>query len=393
MLHSSLSVRARDTFLIVAVFLMAFAVVFAVLIKIKPISSAERKNVRPLQTVRMTQPSIVSTVLSGMVPVPPVPPRSSSTTMTKSKESEPASSGIRFLFVGYIMLDRTVATRMKTARTLAYPFAKLPTDWIASFDYSVANLEGPVTPIRRPPVKSIDFQFDPAVASMLKTQGFDAFSQANNHGLDQGEQGYQDSTRLLRAAGFVTFGHQVRDGEIALATTTIQGKRVAFLGWNTTDNPMDREDAARAIALAKSQSDIVFAFMHWGAEYQDHPLPSVEEAAHWLIDEGVDVVVGGHPHWVQGIYSYKGHPILYSLGNFVFDQDWSLPTRQGLAVGLTINDQSLRIEPYPLNIDLSQPRLTKDKERVQRLEALAAISEPALRASIRTGVVDFVLPR
>lgn len=390
MLHSSLSIRARDAFLIAAVFLIAFVVVFAVLVKLKPASSKGQEIPRPSPMGRITQPAIIPTILSGMVPTPSREPLAVSTA-TSTIPSEPSSSGIRLLVVGDIMLDRNVATRMKTARTLAYPFAKLPADWIASFDYSIANLEGPVTPVRRAPVKSIDFQFDPAVAPMLKAQGFDAFSLANNHGLDQGEQGYQDSTRILREAGIVSFGHQVRDGEIALATTTVKGTRIAFLGWNTTDNPMDRDEAARAITMAKSQADVVIAYLHWGAEYQDHPLSSVQEAAHWLIDEGVDVVLGGHPHWVQGIYSYKGHPILYSLGNFVFDQDWSLPTRQGLAVGLTINDRGFRIEPYPVNIDLSQPRLTQDKERAQRLEALAAISDPALRAAIRLGTVDFVL--
>lgn len=309
-----------------------------------------------------------------------------------SREEGAPSPSIRMLFVGDIMLDRNVKTRMQTARDLAYPFRKLPPGWIASFDYAVANLEGPVTALRRPPVKSIDFQFDPEVVPMLKAQGFDAFSQANNHALDQGTPGYQDSISLLRKEGFLVFGHQVQDDEIALATTTIQGKKFAFLGWNNTDNPIDKKDAAKAIVAARAEADYVIAVLHWGAEYQDHPLASVVDLSHWFVDQGVDVVMGGHPHWVQGIYSYKGRPIVYSLGNFVFDQDWSRKTKQGLAIELTIQDKELSFMPVPVDINLSQPAFVAVSDLPSRLNALAQISEEGLRAQIVSGTVRFTLP-
>ncbi len=269
----------------------------------------------------------------------------------------------RILFVGDIMLDRNVAARMKAADDSAYPFRKLPSGWFDSFDYAVANLEGVVTDKRRPPEKSIDFQFDPSVIPMLKEQGLDAFSQANNHSLDQGAVGYADSVRRLREAGFLVFGHQVRDDVMSLATTTVKGIRIAFLGFNTTDNALDRAAAAPVLAQAASSSDVVIAYMHWGIEYQDTPDPASVELSHWLIDHGVDAVIGGHPHWARGFSSYKGKPIAWSLGNFVFDQDFSERTRQGLAVALTVTKGSISMESIPVQIDKSQPRIVEGEEK------------------------------
>ena len=301
----------------------------------------------------------------------------------------PEESPTRLLFVGDIMLDRNVARRVRESKDPAYPFRKLPVGWFDTFDYAVANLEGPVTDKRRPPVKSIDFQFDPSVIPVLKSQGIDAFSQANNHALDQGNVGYADSVRRLREAGFLTFGHQISDDVIALATTTIRKTNIAFVGFNTTDNPLDRAAASSTIAEARRQSDIVIVYMHWGTEYRHKPDASSIATAQWLIDQGVDTVIGAHPHWEQGISIYKGKPIAWSLGNFIFDQDFSKETREGLALILSIDKKGIVIEPIPIFIDASQPRIVEGEERNKRLEFLASISDPELAGQIKEGVIRF----
>lgn len=296
---------------------------------------------------------------------------------------------IRIRFAGDIMLDRTVASRTRQSGNPSYPFAKLPPDWFTSPDYAVANLEGPVTDRRRSPEKSIDFMFDPAWLPRLKALGIDAVSQANNHALDQGAAGYEDSVSRLRSAGFAVFGHQVHDGQIALATTTVRGLRVAMLGYNTTDNPLDRASASSVIAMADASSDIVIAFLHWGNEYRSKPDPSSIDTAHWLIDQGVDVVIGAHPHWTQGISSYKGRPIAWSLGNFIFDQDWSLETRQGLSVDLLVDGQDLAFELHPLSIIASQPAVLSGIQKAERLEYLSEISDPSLAGQVKEGMIRF----
>ncbi|MEI7511860.1 MAG: CapA family protein [Candidatus Uhrbacteria bacterium] len=293
------------------------------------------------------------------------------------------------LMVGDMMFDRNVAARTKAAKDPEYPFRKLPENWFNSFDYAIANLEGVVTDQRRSPVKSIDFMFDPSIVATLKKRGIDAVSQANNHALDQGSPGNADSMRRLREGGLLAFGHQVDDGAISLATTTVNGIRIAFLGYNTTDNPLDREQALPIIQAAASSSDIVIAYVHWGIEYQDHPEAASIDLSHWLIDQGVDVVIGGHPHWERGFSSYKGHPIAWSLGNFIFDQDFSKQTEQGLAIGLTLRGGSIEIEPIPMTIIKSQPEIASSVERTARLEALAKVSDPDLRDQIRAGKMVF----
>lgn len=296
------------------------------------------------------------------------------------------------LFVGDIMLDRKVASLSDQAKDLAYPFKKLPSNWFDQYDYAIANLEGVVTDKRRPPEKDIDFLFRPTVAAMLKAQGIDAVSQANNHSLDQGREGYDDSVRHLREAGLLTFGHQVDDGPVALATTTIDGVTVAFLGFNDTDNPVDKDKALKDIQLAKQSASTTIVFMHWGIEYKDRPSPAQQSLAHWFIDNGVDAIIGGHPHWVQGMERYKNRPILYSLGNFIFDQDFSEQTRQGMALAVTINaDKTLLFQPLPIRINQAQAILVEGEEKKKRLDQFANISQADIAPMIREGSVFFDL--
>jgi poly-gamma-glutamate synthesis protein (capsule biosynthesis protein) len=295
----------------------------------------------------------------------------------------------RVLFVGDMMFDRTVATRTKAANNPAYPFLKLPVGWFDTFDYAVANLEGVVTDQRRAPEKTLDFMFDPSVVGLLKQEGIDAVSQANNHSLDQGSIGYADSVRRLREGGLLVFGHQVADDSIAMATTTVNGLRLAFLGYNTTDNQLDRRAAAEDIKQARAQADKVIVFMHWGIEYQDHPDPDSIELAHWLIDQGVDIVIGGHPHWSRGISLYKGHPIVWSLGNFIFDQDFSTETKNGLTVDLDFDAASTSIELMPVSIINSQPALLEGDAKAKRLDYLANLSDPDLRDQVRAGKITW----
>lgn len=301
----------------------------------------------------------------------------------------PEQSGARLVFVGDIMLDRNVADRTRLSGNPNYPFLKLPSGWFDSFDYAVGNLEGPVTDLRRAPEKSIDFLFDPSVIPVLKAQGLDAFSQANNHALDQGAIGYEDSVRRLSDAGFLVFGHQVSDGALSLATTTVRGIKIAFVGYNTTDNAIDKTEAGPIIQQAARDADVVIAVMHWGAEYKDRPQAGTITDAHWLIDQGADAVIGGHPHWAQGFSSYKGKPIAWSLGNFIFDQDFSTQTRQGLAVALTIKSGRITLEPMPIQINQSQPSLVEGDDLAKRLQGLANISDENLRDQIRAGKMEF----
>ncbi len=113
--------------------------------------------------------------------------------------------------------------------------------------------------------------------------------------------------------------------------------------------------------MAKSQADLVFASFHWGNEYSRHSKRQ-EVLAHLAIDSGADVVVGHHPHWIQEVEEYRGKPIYYSLGNLVFDQMWSDPTRKGLILKLTFSGSKLQSrELIPIKIfNYGQPVISKE---------------------------------
>lgn len=299
---------------------------------------------------------------------------------------------VTLFVVGDVMLDRNVAARTRSAHDPAYPFRLVEKDSrFQNADLQVMNLEGPVTDQRRPPQKSIDFLFDPSVVPVLKQVGFDVVSQANNHGHDQGTIGAEDSRARLEKTRFVVFGDEVRNDEVAVATTTVYGRRLAFVGFNSVSAPIRDAVASTTMKFARDHADTVIVYMHWGVEYRDRPSAEQTVRAHWLIDHGADIVIGAHPHWAQGLSVYRGKPIVYSLGNFVFDQDWSRETNQSLAVGVTISDTGVDIVPHPVQITKSQPSFVDGVARQSRLRELAAISDPPLREQILQGIVRFPL--
>lgn len=283
-------------------------------------------------------------------------PQAVATTTVTHQVSERAARDPQpavLLFVGDLMLDRHVRERMASSGP-EYPFARLGSvTSSAHADLLVGNLEGAIG-ARRPPVKSIDFAFDSSVAPLLKRFGFNALSLANNHGLDQGAAGYDETRRVLDDAELVSFGHQVKD-DLPTIVTNAAGRRVALLGYNITDNPLDEKAVALAIKNAHTTADIVVVSMHWGTEYDLKQNKTQTALAHRLIDYGADAVIGGHPHVVQGIEIYKNKPIVYSLGNFIFDQYFSTETQQGIAAALTFGRKTT-LTIVPVSIVASQPR-------------------------------------
>ncbi len=302
--------------------------------------------------------------------------------------TQPLSQGTTTVaFVGDMMFDRVVADRSRIAHTYTYPFVRIGNLKRAfEADAVIANLEGPVGATRRVPVKSIDFLFDPLVIDVLKQEGIDAVSQANNHSLDQGRLGAEESRDRLQRGGLIVFGDQVNDyATSSLAMLQVRDRALALLGFNVTDNPLDHADALQAITAAQASASTTIVFMHWGQEYRDHPTVQQTELAHWFIDHGVQAVIGSHPHWVQSVEVYQGRPIVYSLGNFVFDQDWSTETQQGLVVTLGMSADAMMLRFIPIEVVKSQPYILQDAARVSRLKHLASISDPILTEQILSG--------
>ncbi len=298
---------------------------------------------------------------------------------------------LSLFFVGDMMFDRKVADRSK--KDIAYPFSLIRGSedrFFKGMDAVIGNFECPATSKRLPPVKEIDFACHPLVLTTLKKLGFSAVSQANNHSLDQGREGAEDSKRNITKAGIAVFGDQVKDDADSSGVTLIRrGQGFTVLGFNTSDNPLVWSEAEETITQlrVKNPAQKIIVFMHWGNEYQAKPSQQQVELAHRFIDIGVDVVIGAHPHWVESIEVYKNKPIAYSLGNFIFDQDWSKETQFGLTAGLVFKEKQTELHLFPIRIDQSRPQLLTGDDRKQRLDNLANISDQTISAQIKKGVI------
>lgn len=280
---------------------------------------------------------------------------------------------------GDIMLGRQVRTRMN-ANGMNYPFENMDQNYLKVNDLLIANLEGPVAKNAIKTSKAIAFRFMPDVVPLLKKHYFDIVSLANNHAYDMGFQGYKDSKELLNAGGMLPFGDARGLNDDSVAKVMVRGKKIAFIGLEEVVYKIDDDAAVKKIKELVKEGYLVIPFVHMGTEYVHKPISRQKELYHKLIDAGAAMVIGHHPHVVEGYEKYNGRLIFYSLGNAVFDQDWSYDTQEGLSIalmiegGATVNDGLAGGEPatpnprvnvwlMPIKIDKSSMRLMDADER------------------------------
>ncbi|GAA4706086.1 CapA family protein [Nocardioides conyzicola] len=283
--------------------------------------------------------------------------------------------------VGDVMLGRRV-----TGSPLAPLAARL-----ASADLTVGNLESTLAelgPPRQDPVTD-SFSADPGVRADLRAAGFDAVSLANNHTGDFGAASLVRTVELLRAGGLGTFGAgrdlaQAREPEVLER----HGVRFGFLGFNAIGEtpeaapgrpgalsvsmpprtgPLDRGELDRVLADVRRlqrRADVVVVMPHWGTQYSHRPEAIQHQVARELADAGADLVVGGHPHWVQGAEQMGGTLVVHSLGNFVFDMDFMSQTMEGLVLEATFwGDRLMAADfvPYRLGPDFAPRVVARDE--------------------------------
>lgn len=285
-------------------------------------------------------------------------------TFTFAETSAKLPSSANILVVGDVMLGRYVETLMKKNGN-DYPFVRIQEKVLKGHDLVIGNLEGPIdTTHTQTPDSSLLFSFSPAVATILAQQKFSAMSLANNHSLDQGAGGIQDSRDALRKAGIDPVGHP-QDITVANAVIkTIDDTTVAIIAFHATQSSFSLDDAITVIQDISLQrpNAFVLVYPHWGTEYQAFSNSRQQALAHAFIDAGADAVLGHHPHVVEEAEVYKDHLIVYSLGNFIFDQYFSVETQQELAVDITIEEDRVSYRFVPLISENSQPQLMDTAE-------------------------------
>lgn len=293
---------------------------------------------------------------------------------------------VTILAVGDVMLGRSVETKMKVSGD-AYPFEKVG-DLFKGYDLLFGNLEGPIPAkhVQTPP-GSFQFNFRREVAPLLAAQGFDVVSLANNHTLDYKQSGFLETQKFLKEADVAYVGHYSNEKQ-DIYETEIRGKKIVMVAFNMIEPSFDQKAAvAWAAEAARLEHDVLLASIHWGAEYVHLPAREQQRFAEALIDVGVDVILGGHPHVPQSISTYKGKTIVYSMGNFIFDQYWSEPTQLGMAVAITLSNDKISLRPIPIDLHGSQPREYEASRVAAWRGWLAGISDKALKDMISLGEI------
>lgn len=298
----------------------------------------------------------------------------------------------RVAFAGDIIPGRNVGNYIRRYGDYTYPMLAVK-DVLARFDATFANFECFISETIEPPELTngftLDFVTRPEFIPGLQMAGIDAVSLANNHAVYSnagwGLSAFYDTIGLLEAAGMPYFGAgrdlggarapfvmEANGLSIAVigidgitantdypdAPGAVEGVNVGATSWEGGTNPLVMADITADISRLAGEHDIVIPFYHMSDQYLWTPRQWAIDVAHASIDAGASAVVSSHPHTIQGMEIYQGKPILYSIGNFVYDQMFSVDTRQGYVLDLTFRGSAvigLRVHPVEIEA-FSQPR-------------------------------------
>ncbi|MEA2684131.1 MAG: hypothetical protein QOK05_2459 [Chloroflexota bacterium] len=271
---------------------------------------------------------------------------------------------VTMIVTGDIIPARNTNEQMLKRNNFKWPF-EATADYLRSGDIEFINLEAPLFATCKPSPTGMSFCGDPRFIDGLAYAGVNIANLSNNHLTNFGAVGTDSTEKLLTE-------HQIQPTGLGLvATMTVRGVRFAFLGFNGVGVAINRAELQREIAQARPSADVVVVQFHWGKEYVLTPQSTHDfiapddprEIGHLAIDDGADLVIGNHPHAVQGVEIYKDKLITYAHGNFVFDQMWTPDPgqedpRDGVVGKYTFVDGRLAAVTYrPTRIyEYGQPR-------------------------------------
>ncbi len=323
-------------------------------------------------------------------PSKPTSPSAPTPSVDPSPTPPPEPPEITLTIVGDIMLVRGVPDAVAALGPMR--------GRLADADITVGNLEQTLSTNGEPQQPNDDsFGGPPTLLRPLRGAGFDALSLANNHTGDYETAALLETVRAFDGSGITSFGAGVDLAEASRpAVVEVAGVRFAFLGFNAIGetpqaapgtpgalsvrmpprtgplNDADLDHLASAVRRAGRIADVVVVLPHWGGNYTRVVDPAQRAVARRVIAAGADLVVGGHPHWVQGVQRIRGVPVFHSLGNFVFDMDFMTETMEGVFLETTWRgDRLVEIEPVPYRLDP-----VSFAPRVVRGAAAAAVLEP-----------------
>lgn len=326
----------------------------------------------------------------------------------------PAISGdsddvITIAAVGDLYIGGSAAPYLKQ-RGYSYPFESNKYI-LKTADITVVNLEAPLTNNKEAFMnKEYVLKMNPDAASAMRDAGFNVATLANNHIMDYGVEGLKDTITSLANAGIDHAGAG-ENLNVARkpATKSIKGKNIAFLAYSkvfpdefyATDNsagtvPGLFEYIMNDIKKTKQHYDIIVVSFHWGEELMKYPKDYQIKLAHLAIDSGANLIIGHHPHVVQGIERYNNGLIFYSLGNFAFGSV-SRSAPEGIVASVKFGGNAIiSAEVTPLNVDnkeiLFQPKALlgeKAEAAIRNIQEISTIFKVNLAAKDGKGYIKF----
>jgi len=289
------------------------------------------------------------------------------------------------IFGGDVMLARHVQVLQEREGGYKVAWENIK-DELTSADVAVINLESPFATTGPYPTEGFVFRTKPENINGLVASGIDVVQLANNHFGNAGDQGMADTFSLLEKENILYVGagtstEAAQQGKIIV----VSGKKIGLIAqsydvsWYAASSKKSGIATLDALALSeqiqnlkKQGADFIVAMFHGGIEYVREPNADQVLFAHTAIDAGADVVIGHHPHWIQNMEEYQGKYIFYSLGNLIFDQNWSQETSEGLVVKLEVNQENkVNVFLQPVIIENNfKPRWATTREAQEILKKI-----------------------
>ena len=278
---------------------------------------------------------------------------------------QPPKTAATLVFGGDVMLGRSCGAKIENGID---PFAGIAAV-LRGASFAAANLECTISPLGES-AKRYAFRAPARSAQLLRKAGFHAMGLANNHALDFGTAALHDCAARLSREKIEPLGVQTQSGNAYRPRlfSISRDMKIALLAISDVEAAAgsqiaagsDRTSLSTAIANARSEANFVVCLVHWGIENSEQITNEQRELARWLVEHGVDVVVGSHPHRVQPLDFYHGCPIAYSLGNLVFDgaptvASWNHSAL--LKVSVDENAKAFSASLVPLILEAGLPRM------------------------------------
>lgn len=337
-------------------------------------------------------PAPTDTDADNHTETPSIPQTTGDTAMQGTNpEPEPdvtiKTEPVTLLFTGDVLLSDYVLNNYNSSGIEGVLSPELLSE-LSNADITVINNEFPFsTRGTQAPDKQFTFRVDPKYVNVLTDMGVDIVTLANNHVLDFGPDALQDTFDTLDQAGieYMGAGNDLSRAE-ALITKQAGGKTYGFLAasrvipvvsWdiqNASPGVFTTYDPTRLLAAirnAKETCDFLTVYVHWGIEREEYPQDYQVTMAKQYIDAGADLVIGSHPHVLQGISYYKEKPIFYSLGNFIFNRD--IPKTAAVKVTIT-GDEAPVIQLLAGTAANARTVICEDEQKVGIYDYLERIS-------------------